>query len=68
MDHSRGLLKEVDLIGQQYGEKAQARTCEVLKEVAIWTRINGHGNITLSAVNHLLGNKIRTETIITTKG
>jgi len=51
---------------KQFGSKAKIRTYQVLTEVVRWLRISGHGNLTLSAVEHLLGQKICTKTIITT--
>jgi len=53
---------------KRFGPKTRLRTYQVLTEVVKWLRESGHGNITLSAVNHLLGQKIRAETIITTNG
>jgi hypothetical protein len=55
---------EVSALEQEIGSSAKMRTYRVLAEVVRWLRQSGHGNVTLSAVNNLLGEKIRTETII----
>jgi len=53
---------------KRFGPRTKERTYQVLTEVIKWLHEEGHGNITLSAVDHLLGQKIRAETIITTNG
>ena len=58
------LAEEIELIGQQYGAKVKSRTCQVLKQVIKWVRVSGHGNVTLSAVDHNFSEKIKTETYI----
>ena len=55
---------EIAALEQEIGQSAKSRTYRVLAEVVRWLRQSGHGNVTLSAVNNLLGTKIRTETII----
>jgi len=55
---------EVSALEQEVGMNAKMRTYQVFAEVVRWLRQNGHGNVTLSAVNNLLGEKIRTETIV----
>jgi hypothetical protein len=55
---------EIAALEQEIGKSAESRTYRVLAEVVRWLRQSGHGNVTLSAVNNLLGTKIRTETII----
>lgn len=55
---------EVSALEQEVGVSAKVRTYRVLAEVVRWLRQCGHGNVTLSAVNNLFGEKIRTETII----
>jgi hypothetical protein len=65
MTNEKRLKNEITKLKQECGPKAQTRTCQVLAEVVKWLRENGHGNVTLSAVNHLLGEKIKTETVIT---
>jgi hypothetical protein len=64
-DIFQGKLTELE---KRYGPKTKLRTYQVLTEVVKWLDESGHGNITLSAVDHLLGQKIRAETIITTNG
>ena len=59
---------EMNMLRQQFGWEAEARLYLVMAAVAKWVRDAGHGNVTLSAVNHILGQKIRIETIITAKG
>ena len=55
---------EVSALEQEVGINAETRTYQVLAEVVKWLRKCGHGNVTLSAVNNLFGEKIRTETIV----
>jgi len=55
---------EVSALEQEVGVSAKVRTYQVFAEVVRWLRQCGHGNVTLSAVNNLFGDKIRTETII----
>jgi len=55
---------EVSALEQKVGSNAKVRTYQVLAEAVRWLRQCGHGNVTLSAVNNLFGEKIRTETII----
>ena len=55
---------EIAALQHHAGTTAELRTYQVLAEVVRWLRQSGHGNVTLSAVNSLLGTKIRTETII----
>jgi hypothetical protein len=55
---------EVSALEQEVGTAAKLRAYQVLAEVVRWLRKSGHGNITLSAVNNLFGEKIRTETIV----
>jgi hypothetical protein len=64
-DIFQGQLAELE---KRFGPKTKLRTYQVLTEVVRWLDESGHGNITLSAVDHLLGQKIRAETIITTNG
>jgi len=60
--------KQIAELEERFGPKTKLRTYQVLTEVVRWLHESGHGNITLSAVDHLLGQKIRAETIITTDG
>lgn len=55
---------EVSALEQEVGPNSKVRTYQVLAEAVRWLRQCGHGNVTLSAVNNLFGEKIRTETII----
>ena len=59
------LREEIKSLEREFGAKAKLRLCRNLTAVVRWVRESGHGNVTLSAVDHLLGPKIRTETIIT---
>ena len=60
--------RQIAELERRCGPKTKLRTYQVLTEVVRWLHESGHGNITLSAVDHLLGQKIRAETIITTDG
>lgn len=64
MEHSKVLLKEIELLGHKHGIQAQIRTYQVLTEIVRWARESGHGNITLSAIDHIFSEKIKTETYI----
>jgi len=64
MEHSKILLEEIEHLGQKHGLKAQIRTCQVLTEIVRWAKESGHGNITLSAIDHIFSEKIKTETYI----
>jgi hypothetical protein len=55
---------ELSALEQKVGSNAKVRAYQVLAETVRWLRQCGHGNVTLSAVNNLFGEKIRTETII----
>lgn len=56
--------KQIAELEKRFGPKAKLRTYQVLSEVVKWLQESGDGNITLSAVNHLLEQEIRTETTI----
>jgi len=60
--------RQIAELEKRFGPRTKVRTYQVLTEVVKWLHESGHGNITLSAVDHLLGQKIRAETIITTDG
>lgn len=62
------LKNEISKLRNLYGPKVEQRTYQILTEVVKWVRESGHGSITMHAVDHILGEKIRTETIITTGG
>ena len=59
------LKTEISRLGEQCGPKAERRVCQILTEVVKWVREAGHGSITLHAVDHFLGEKIKTETVVT---
>ena len=49
---------------KEKGLKARLRAYQVFTEVSRWLCQCGHGNLTLSAFNSLLGEKLKTETIV----
>ena len=55
---------EITALENKMGSKTRLRTYQVLTEVVRWLHHCGHGNITLSAVNSLLAEKLKTETIV----
>jgi len=59
--------KEMEALKREAGDKAEMRNYQVLVELVRWLRKEGHGNVKLSAVDHILGAKFRTDTIITVK-
>ena len=60
--------KQITELEKRFGPQTKLRTYQVLTEVVKWLHESGHGNVTLSAIDHLFGQKIRAETIITTNG
>ena len=68
MSPETNLKNEIALLEQEWGLKAKLRAYQNLASVVRWVRESGHGSITLNAVGHLLGEKIRTETVITAGG
>ena len=58
--------RQIAELEKRFGRRTKVRTYQVMTEVVRWLRESGHGNITLSAVDHIPGQKIRAETIITT--
>ena len=59
------LEAELEALRKECGEKAEIRACLVLVEVVRWVRQAGHGKLTLSALDHLVGYKVRVDSVIT---
>ena len=67
--HARELLIiELGRLAGEFGPTAEVRALIVLAEVIRWLRQHGHGDITLSAQNHLFGKKFRSNTVISVEG
>ena len=57
--------EEMKLLRRDAGRDSVDRAYRVLALVLRWLRCHGHGNLQLSAVNHMLGTKIRGDTVFT---
>ena len=68
MNPETNLKNEITLLERECGLKAKLMAYRNLVAVVRWVRESGHGSITLNAVDHFLGDKIRTETVITAGG
>ena len=59
------LTTEIHSYGRDKGVIAESALCLVLLNIVRWLARDGHGSCTVNAVDHRLGNKIKTETVIT---
>jgi hypothetical protein len=59
--------KEIESYAREFGDDAASRALRVLCKVLFWGRNFGHGNLVLSAVNHIFGLKIRADTVFSVK-
>ena len=59
--------QEIEALKEKTGEEAAARALLVFSEATHWLREWGHGDLTISAVNHIFGLKIRANTVICIK-
>jgi hypothetical protein len=62
------LNSELDELRQEIGPEAWSSTCRVLAAVVRWLRLAGHGDVKLSAMNHVLGEKFRVDSVVTVGG
>jgi len=46
------------------GLKATNRALNVFIQLLRWARMEGHGSVTISAINHTFGTKLKAETIL----
>ncbi len=60
--------KEMRLLRRDAGIAAVERAWRVMALGLRWLRCHGHGNLQFSAVNHMLGQKIRGDTVFTEEG
>ena len=58
---------EISSYAHEFGEDAACRALRILCKVVYWGRKFGHGNLVLSAVNHVFGLKIRADTVFSVK-
>jgi len=58
---------EIRSYANEFGEDAACRALRVFCKVVYWGRNFGHGNLVLSAVNHIFGLKIRADTVFSIK-
>lgn len=58
-------VKEIKMLESNHGIETVGQTYLVLSEVLKWLNHFGHGEITLSAIEHRLGKKFRTNTVHT---
>lgn len=59
--------EEMRLLERKVGQDAIDRTYCVLTLLLRWLRCHGHGDVTLSAINHMFGAKIRGDTVFTVR-
>lgn len=65
MSELRKLENQIVLLKREHGDVAARDTCDVLEAFVRWVRTEGHGNVTLSAFDHKVSRKFRTETVVT---
>lgn len=61
------LVRELEEPHHEFGRDAEAGTCLVLREVIRWLRVDGHGDVKLSALDHSLGRKFRVDSVVTVR-
>lgn len=64
MDEWRVFIGEFEAYRKGFGQEEAAQMLSVLGEVVSWLRREGHGQVTLSAIDHRFGHKIEARTII----
>lgn len=57
--------REFEALKKEKGLESATRALLVFSKALCWLRQWGHGNLTLSAVDHLFGLKLRGDTIMT---
>jgi hypothetical protein len=68
MRERESLTLELDRIRREHGPEIEARASSVLAGVAEWVRTEGHGEVTVSAVSHMLASKFRVNTVKSVRG
>ena len=68
MNDQDELRAELRALGQTFGLDAERKTRRVFVEVVRWLRVDGHGDVKLSAVDHALGLKFRIDSVISIRG
>jgi len=58
---------EITSYAHEFGEEAACRALRVFCKVVYWGKKFGHGDIVISAVNHVFGQKIRGDTVFSVK-
>lgn len=59
---------EMNTLKDAAGAKSTDRAYSVFAQILKWLHAEGHGKITLSAINHKFGVKLNVETIVNIKG
>ena len=59
---------EMKKLEKASGTKSTSMVLVIFTEVLKWLRINGHGNLILSAKDHSFSKKFKAETIVTAEG
>jgi hypothetical protein len=59
--------QEYEALKKKVGEANAVKTLQILSEVIYWLRTFGHGNVTLSAIDHQFSPKFRGDTIFSVK-
>jgi hypothetical protein len=62
------LADELERLGRERGRAAESAARLVMAEVVRWLRSEGHGEVRLSAVDHVLSLKFRVDTVIKARG
>ena len=55
--------QEMEALNKKAGPEAASRAYLVLSDVIRWLHDHGHGDIKLSAINHMLGSKFRVDSV-----
>lgn len=56
--------REMKMLLDKAGPEAASRAYLVLSDVIRWLHRHGHGDIKLSAINHMLASKFRVDTVV----
>lgn len=64
MQQRNQLIRQLDVLARDVGIEAEAQSCLVLAAVVEWLISVGHGDVKLSAFQHMLGAKFRTDSVV----
>lgn len=57
--------REMELLTREVSEASALRAYTLFVQVLRWLRLQGHGELRFSAIDHMVGTKIRLDTVVT---